>query len=235
MGEDDVVHKIMVNECCRSLSFDDEERRFSFALLPGQDKIWLKIRDKVHREAPHFHLTDYNRVLQRLDDAVRQYETIPIGYISDQELLCGEIIEVALSGSKDTLLLVKMGRGQYLDVIQGKGLSLGSEVCFQNGRTIQTSEGNVRGICTDVKIRGPLIEHIALSCRFLGSYYNHPISPSLWELYDDAVNMLEWGKNIDCKRLLSISASLGINAFTMLYILQGVVATWSRHQSMVGR
>lgn len=229
------VYKILVNECCRSLSFNDEERQFSFPLLPSQRGIWRKIRDKVHRIDPNFNLEDYNRALLRFEDAIHQYETIPIGDISDSELLCGEILDVTPNESNGTLLLVKMGCGQYLDVLKGKGLTLGSEFVFKRGCQIKTSEGFILGSCKNVKLRIPMLEHIALGRHFLGTYYNHPVSSSLWQLYYGTVDMLERGGRVNCKKVLSLSSSLGISAFTMLYILQGVVETWSRHQNMTGR
>ncbi len=218
------ILKIIVKECCRSLSYNDEERQFSFALRQAQYKIWERIKGQLQEIAPDLYLNEFNNILSNLTDAVNRFQRIPFIEFPDAKIMNGEVLELGVSSGK-TIVYVKMEDGQYLDVITGKGYSMGAGCRYKIGNSIVTSEGVDLGRCTSISLRVPQKEHISLSSHFIGAYYKRPISPSLWDIYDKATSIRMTKCPTECaticKNLLKMAKESGINSFSLLNILKG--------------
>lgn len=221
--------KILAKECCRPLSYDSERRRFYFALCPQSvlKKVWNNNREKLRECYPGFTSDDYNGFLLALtnaDSVDGSSHSVPVADIADCELVNGELIELSQGGSQSSVLLIRMKSGQYLDVYGGRPLSFGTNCRFKAGADVVTSEGERICSCKYVNLRVPGKVHIVLSRFFLGDYYTGGIASSLWPLHEEVSRRLVLGSSgmPDASGLSEIAASLGINTFTMLCILNSV-------------
>ncbi len=223
------VFKILAKECCRPLSYDSERRRFYFALRPPSvlKRAWDNNREKLRGCYPGFTSDDYNRFLLALtnaDSVDGSSRSLSVADIADCELANGELIELPQGGSPSSVLLMRMRPGQYLDVCGGRSLSLGTNCRFKAGADVVTSEGERICSCKYVNLRVPDTVHIVLSQFFLGDYYSRGIASSLWPLHEEASRLLlpRSSEMPDAGSLSEMAASLGINTFTMLCILNSV-------------
>lgn len=153
----------MIKECCRSLSYNDEERQFTFPLNPCISSIWSKCRNDIKSINPDFHLNDFNQLLARLCDLHNQYSKIGIKRIADSIILSGEVLELSLVDNATPLRLIKMKRGQYLNVNTGQGYSFGENHEYIDNCRLETSEGNFLGTVKSIALLSPSCEHIVLS------------------------------------------------------------------------
>ncbi|MCD8289986.1 MAG: hypothetical protein LUC91_00610 [Prevotella sp.] len=221
MGVNTKLLKIIVKESCRSLSYNDEERLFSFPLNPCLYDIWKNsLKDKVQRYCANFYLNDYNEILWRLKNAVNQYSMLPLNEVYDFDLLNGEILECVLRSPNNVFRFVKMERGQYLDVNSGKRFSLGRTFMFNEGGDIITSEGERLGICKSINLLQPSSLHVAIGSVFLRTYFNHRIADSLWNICDKAEEICQNRRACSCGDMLRLSSKLGVSSFPLLNILK---------------
>lgn len=212
--------KIIVKECCRSLSYNDEERQFSFPLCSSLAYVWALNRDIIRQHIPNFTLADFNAVLSQLESPISTQNTIPYTSLSDSEILNGEVISVKFEDER--LFLVKMKTGQYLSATDGVSISFGKQIEFCRGNELVTSEGKSYGKCKEVEIVLPNPYHIALSRVFIGKYYLNKIDNSLWPIYDTAMSYLQLRNNKTLEQIINRCRKSGIGAHSLLYILKGV-------------
>lgn len=218
------VLKIIVKECCRSLSYNDEERQFSFSLRPSLQSIWESKKKAIWSIHPDFMLNDFNAVLLDLEFPSNTDNKISISSLKDEDLVNGEVLSIVISENDVSLRIIKMKRGQYLNVLTGVGLSFGDKYEFCVGRSIVTSEGYNCGICKSISILLPTTYNVVLSRVFLGKYFLNNIGNSLWPIFDEAKEYLD-SRNSKClDNILNISTTLGVGSFAMLNILKGVCA-----------
>lgn len=226
MVVNNTVLKRVIKECCRSLSFDVEERQFSFPLYPCLALKWNELKGYIHGYYPDFYLSDFNHLLSNLDDLIHQYNSNIVECISDSSLLNGEVLEIKIDDDTVPVRLVKMKDGQYLHYETGRGISLGRNFVFKVGHKILTSEGRSLGKIRLITLLLPSNEHIVISRIYIGNYYRNRISCSLWPLYEkimeDGIKRLE----LQPELYLSMSKDLGIQSFTLLNILNAAVHQW---------
>lgn len=96
MEVSNAVLKQIIKECCRSLSYNDEERQFSFPLYPYLDLIWEKLKGVINKDTPDYYLNDFNHLLSKLGDLPNQFNREEYKKIMDSQLLNGEVIEMIL-------------------------------------------------------------------------------------------------------------------------------------------
>lgn len=73
MEVSNTVLKQIIKECCRSLSYNDEERQFSFPLHPYIDLKWEILKEIIHKTTPNFYLNDFNYLMSKLGDLPNQF------------------------------------------------------------------------------------------------------------------------------------------------------------------
>ena len=222
MEVSDFTLRLIVEECCRSLYYDSSERQFSFQLRPSLERIWNKFQTDIQNHDPSFYLDDFNHILSHLEQLSERYQRAPCHGIADGDLLPGEVLEIKLKHSDSSLVLVKMKDGQYLNIANGKGLTLGHHVVFSANRAIQTAENELLGECDHLYLWLPCAEHIMVSQVFVGNYYCRPISRSLWPIFEEAMRIHHSCQSCSCNSLLKASQELGIGAFPLLSILKAV-------------
>ncbi len=188
MAESNLVLKKLIESCCRSLSYNDDERQFTFPLRPCITSIWDSLKKDTEVVSSEFYLNDFNKLLSRLADLQNQYSKIGVRSISDINILTGEVLEVSLIGKENPLRLIKMKDNQYLDANIGKGYSLGGKNKFIEETCLKTSEGYELGQIKSIALLSPSCEHFVLSKLFIGNYYRNKISNSIWPIFDKVVN-----------------------------------------------
>ncbi len=226
MVANNTVIKKLIKECCRSLSYNDEERQFTFPLNPCISSIWNKCKNDIKSIDPNFHLNDFNQLLVRLCDLHNQYSKIGIKHISDSTILSGEVLELSMVGSLPPLRLIKMKRGQYLNVNTGQGYSFGDMHEFIDNNVLEASEGFILGIVKSISLLSPSCEHIVLSKLFIGDYYRNTISDSIWSIYEMVVNNANPRCNTRFSEYLLMARKMGINSFSLLNILNAGIHVW---------
>lgn len=227
MAVNSIVLCKIIRECCRSLSYDDGERHFSFKLKPYLADIWENIKTDVQIEMPGFYLSDFNRFLERLSDQENLCIKIEVEDLSDEILLNGEVLECTLIEGNTPLRLIKMKNGQYLNVCSGKGYSFGRTGKFIKNGCLRTSEGCELGVINSITLLSPSCEHMALSKIFIGNYYRNRIADSIWPIFNMAVMDGIPKNGTDLSIFLHKSKDMGINSFTLLNILNAAVNVWN--------
>lgn len=224
MAADSAVLKIIVKECCRSLSYNDQERQFSFPLRPDLAAIWQRIMPQVQSLQPEFYRGDFNEALSQLDDLDSRVRRTDLPAIKDAQLLNGEVLRIALAGGEGAATLVKMKAGQYLHVDTGNGIVLGDEYEFATGKSLVTASGAGMGFCTGVSLLHPAPIHVALSRVFTSRYCTHAVAESIWPVYEAAATYVA-GQCIDPPtEVVEQCQQLGIGVFPLTFILKGVCA-----------
>ena len=226
MVVNNTVIKRLIKECCRSLSYNDEERLFTFPLNPCIGHIWEKVKKDIKSIDPDFHLNDFNQLLNRLCDLHNQYSRIETKRIADALILPGEILELSLVDSYNPIRLVKMKRGQYLNVNTGQGYSFGEKHEFIDNNRLETSEGYLLGTVKSTALLSPSCEHIVLSKVYIGDYYRNKISDSLWPIFEMVVNNANPKCNTRFSDYLLMARKMGINSFSLLNILNASIHVW---------
>lgn len=226
MAANNAVIKRVIKECCRSLSYNDEERQFTFPLNPCISRIWDDIKKEIRTIAPDFHLVDFNQLLIRLCDLHNQCSRIETKHIADVSMLPGEVLELSLVDNDYPLRLVKMKKGQYLDVNTGQGYSLGDKCEFLDNHILKTSEGHVLGSIKSMALLSPSCEHIVLSELFIGDYYKNKISDSIWPIYEKVVNDANPRSGKRFSEYLLMSKKMGVSSFSLLNILNAGIHVW---------
>lgn len=226
MVVNNTVIKRLIKECCRSLSYNDEERQFTFPLNPCIGHIWDKVKKDIKSIDPDFHLNDFNQLLNRLCDLHNQYARIETKRIADALILPGEILELFLVDSSNPIRLVKMKRGQYLNVNTGQGYSFGDMLEFIDNNVLETSEGYFLGSIKSTALLSPSYEHIVLSKVYIGDYYRNKISDSLWPIFEMVVNNANPGCNTRFSEYLLMARKMGINSFSLLNIINAGIHIW---------
>lgn len=224
MEVNNAVLKLIIKECCRSLSYNDEERQFSFSLRPSLHRVWESKKKAIWSIQPNFMLNDFNAVLSNLEFPTDTQNKISISSLRDKDIVNGEVLNIEIYEKDMPLKLIKMKRGQYLNISSGMGLSFGDRSEFSVDQNIVTSEGFNQGICKTISILLPSSYNIVLSRVFLGKYFLNNIGSSLWPIFDVAK---EYINTLDSKRLddiVNISTELGIGSFALLNILRSVCA-----------
>lgn len=225
MEVSNTVLKQIIKECCRSLSYNDEERQFSFPLYPYVDSIWENLQKIIHQNIPDYYLNDFNHLLSKLGDLPNQFNRQECKNITDSQLLNGEVIEIILTEKSEVVRLIKMKVGQYLNYHNGIGISVGKDYVFRIGHNLKTSEGKDLGRIQKLHILMPSQEHIVISKVFIGNYYKRTIGESLWPLYDSFTTQKSTSIK-KCSEFLATSKDLGINSFTLLNILNAATNLW---------
>lgn len=211
--------EIIKRSCC-SLCYDDGEQRFYFKFNHYLDRVWEDLKFRYDLRSYNFYLEDYNNLLSRLKRLTDIDVKEQVKSISDELLLPGEILQLDLVGGNQSLKLVKMEKGQYLDCRTGNGVSLGSKICFENELNLCTSEGKKLGQIAKIHLCTPCIEHIAVSELYMPEYYSRSISGSLWEIHREAQNIVDSRRyNGDCRNLLELGKKCAINSLTFLNII----------------
>lgn len=225
MEVNSTILKLIIKECCRSLSYEDEERRFFFLLRPSLFSVWEDKKETIWKYHPDFTLNDFNLVLSNIKYPTDTQNMITFTSLRDEEIVNGEVLNIkTLESEYPSLLIIKMKRGQYLNVLTGAGLSLGDKSKFCVGKNVVTSEGTNLGKCGAITILLPTLYNIVLSSVFLNGYYRNNIGSSLWPIHDEAIGYI---LSRDANRLgniLRISTELGIGTFALFHILNGVCA-----------
>lgn len=221
-----ILLKKIVRECCRSLSYNDEERQFTFSLKPYLESVWDNIKDEIKVAAPDFYLNDFNKLLSRLSDPLNQYIRVEVGNMADAEILNGEVLEVSLVSKQNPIRLVKMKNGQYLNTNSGKGYTLGRNFEFVNGARLRTSEGDELGVINFIALLSPSREHYVLSSLFIRNYYRNKISESIWPIFNKVVEDGVPQYNTDLTVFLEMARKMGIHSFSLLNILNAGACTW---------
>lgn len=220
------VLKKIIKECCRSLSYNDEERQFSFPLHSYLDSIWESLKDEICKDCSDFYLNDFNYLLTKLEDLPNQFIRHQCNILEDSSLLNGEIIELTFFDNREDFRLIRMKSGQYLNCVSGVGLSFGKDLVFKVGAAVKTSEGKLLGIIKAISLLAPSNEHIALSNVFIGNYYKKPIGESLWALYNQVVDEGVPSSNTQFDKYLILSKDLGIQSLSLLSILNAAISQW---------
>lgn len=229
MAANSKVLKIIVEACCRSLSYYDREQQYVFTFNSSLETIWEGIRPIIKSYDAQFYLSDFNRVLFNIENAITLFHRISLEHISDAEIMNGEILEID-SNTNNNMVLTKMKAGQYLNVDTGQGISLGSSFQFETSQHITTSEGMQLGECKRIYLRIPRKEHIVLSNHYLGNYFQHKIADSLWPIVDIAGNIC-YTKDNECGQLLAMAQNSGINTYSLLNILKGASNYYARNSN----
>lgn len=209
--------KLIIKECCRSLSYGDEERQFSFTLRPSLADVWVNLRDRIHKYDPNLNLTDFNNLLDFLENPKNDWSPISFDELNDTDILNGEVIEAITDGEKR--VFIRMKQGQYLDLSAGSGFAVGSNFSFCKGKRISTAEGYDLGICHAISVRCPGMISIAMARYFIGKYYTAPVAESLWPLYNLAAELLSHPYDSNPADLLQMSRKLRLGLFPMLHII----------------
>lgn len=226
MAVNNTLLKKIIMECCRSLSYNDEERQFTFPLYPCIMSIWDKIKFDLTSNSSHFYLCDFNQLLTKLSDLNNQYTRIEVNNISDVYILPGEVLELTMVDIPIPFRLIKMKDGQYLNARTGKGYTFGKKFEFINNNHLVTSEGYILGIIKSIAFLSLSIEHIVLSKQFIGNYYRRAISDSIWPIFEKVVNNSTPRYDTDFTEYLVMSKNLGINSFSLLNILNAGTCLW---------
>lgn len=226
MEVNNTVLKKIIRECCRSLSYNDEERQFSFSLQPYLDVKWEKLNSQLELTRKEFYRYDFNALLNDIIDLIGKCKSINISRIDDSSLLNGEILEVNFTGQQEPVRLIKMKNGQYLDYSTGNGISLGGSFRFEQGRYVKTSNGIILGEIASICILSPTNVQLALSSIFLGYYYKNHVADSLWPLFELAVDYGNQKTKERLQDLLDMSNELGVSIFTSLHILNAAIKQW---------
>lgn len=224
MEVNNAVLKLIIKECCRSLSYNDEERQFSFSLRPSLHRVWESNKKAIWSIHPDFMLNDFNSVLSNLELQADTQNKIPASVLKDNDIVNGEVLSIEIYGEDMPLKLIKMKRGQYLNVLSGMGLSFGDKFEFSVDRNIVTSEGFNQGVCKSISILLPSAYHIVLSRVFLGKYFLNNIGSSLWPIFDEAKEYIDTHDSKHLDYIMTISTKLGIGSFALLNILKSVCA-----------
>lgn len=224
MAVDKGILKIIIKECCRSLSFDDERQQFTFPFRPALSNLWMVIRNLAHDIDPCFNANDFNIELHRLADLPELSIKLSVNEVCDMDLMQGEMLLICWDqGYVPFSTLIKMKKGQYLDCNTGRGFSLGDYASFKTGKVIITSEGEKLGECMSLSLLMPTVEHVVMGRVMLGPYYRKHISDSLWPLYNLAKTVdYNNAKNV-CKKLLSMASQMGIGIKPFLNIINAPV------------
>lgn len=225
--ESNSVLEIIVEACCKSLSYNDRNLQYVFTFNSSLRVIWEEIKPLIMKYDASFCLRDFNRVLLNLENAITLFRKVSLGGISDAEIMNGEVLEIDF-GMNNTIVLMKMKVGQYLNIDTGQGLSLGSNIQFEENQHIVTSEGNDLGECRRIFLRIPRKEHVVLSNYYLENYYHHKIADSLWPIFNVAENICRFKKN-ECEKLLTMALNSGINTYSLLNLLQGASNYYARN------
>lgn len=225
MEVNNAVLKLIIKECCRSLSYDDEERQFSFSLRPSLHRVWERKKNDIWSIQRDFVLDDFNMVLSDIESSTEIYSALHLTSLKDKDLVNGEVLSIGTFGVDIPTIIVRMKPGQYLNISTGKGISFGDRFDFGIGREVVTSEGYNIGVCKVLAILRPTVLSIALSRVFLGRYYLNNIGSSLWPIYDEAIEYLRCYDPIRLGKILNICEDLGVGSFALLNILKGVCAT----------
>ena len=224
MAVDNGILKIIVKECCRSLSFDDERQQFTFPFRPALSDLWMVVRNRAHDIDPCFYIDDFNIELHRMEDLSELSIEFPLNEVYDADLLQGEMLRISMSqGRVPFFTFVKMKNGQYLDCATGRGLSFGDRMSFIVDRPVLTSEGEKLGVCQSLSLLMPTVEHIVMGRVMLGTYYRKRISDSLWPLYNLAKTVNYNNEKNVCKKLLSMASKMGIGIKPFLNIINAPV------------
>lgn len=216
------VLKYVIGECCRSLSYDYVERQFSFPLsLSLVIREWDRISSNVRSIDNSFYSHDLDQLILRLGNLLNDC-ALEIVYesIADSEIMVGEVVKVTTDTPESEYIFVKMKEGQYLNSIDGRGVSLGNEFIFHVGYEMVTSEGDRLGVCTSINIETPSALHVCLSGIFIQEYYRNAVAESLWPIYDNAISVHSRRITCECNDLIYMSREYGINSFTLLHILK---------------
>lgn len=224
MEVNSAVLKLIVKECCRSLSYNDEERQFSFSLCPSLHRVWESKKTAIWSIQPDFMLIDFNSVLSNLEFPTDTQNKISISSLKDNDIVNGEVLSIEILEKNVSLKLIKMKRGQYLNVLTGVGLSFGDKFEFCVGKGIVTSEGYNYGVCKSISILLPTTYNVVLSRVFLGKYFLNNIGNSLWPIFDEANEYLDSRNPKRLENILKISTILGVGSFALLNLLKGVCA-----------
>lgn len=226
MGGDNSILKIIIKECCRSLSFDDERQQYSFPLCANLSSHWTNIRRQITTIDSNFHINNFNDSLNRLENLNYLYIEQSLNEIADADLIQGEMLRVNVAPRRDVAFtLVKMKNGQYLDTTTGTGISLGDKVTLKISEPIITSEGRELGICTSLTMLMPTIEHIVMGRIMLGTYYRRRIATSLWPLYNLSKTANYGNAAETCTKVLSLALEMGIGIMPLMNIINST----SRH------
>ena len=226
MVVNNTVIKRLIKECCRSLSYNDEERQFTFPLNPCISRIWDNVKSEIKSIDKDFHLNDFNQFLTRLCDLQNLFSRIGISYIADTLILPGEVLELYLDDNANPIRLVKMKRGQYLNVNTGQGYSFGEKHEFIDNCRLETSEGYFLGLVKSIALLSPSYEHIVLSKVYIGDYYRNTISDSIWPIFEKAVNHTNPRCDAQFAEYLLMSKKMGVNSFSLLNILNAGIHIW---------
>lgn len=226
MAVNNTIIKRLINECCLSLSYNDEEQHFTFLLNPCIRNIWDKIKKDIKSIDPDFFLNDFNQLLDRLCNLQNQYSRIVTKRIADSLILPGEVLELSLTDNPIPLRLVKMKRGQYLNVNTGQGYVFGKKHEFIDNNNLETSEGYIIGSVNSIGLLTPSCEHIILSKVYIGDYYKNAISDSIWPIFEKAVKNGKPRYDTEFTDYLLISREMGINSFSLLNILNASIHIW---------
>ena len=224
MAVNNTILKIIIKNCCRSLSFDDERQQFAFPFRPTLSEMWGSMRGHIHDIDPTFHIDNFNSVLHRLARLTELSMEQPLYEAVDVDLLQGEMLRVNLSnGGVPMFTLIKMKHGQYLDITSGRGYSLGDKAKLLPGKTIITSEGEELGVCKSITLLMPTAEHIVMGRVMLGAYYRSNIATSLWPLLKLAKTANYANSKRICAKLTSTAKDMGIGIMPLLNIINSPV------------
>lgn len=220
MAVDNSILKIIIKECCRSLSFDDERQLYTFPFRPALSDKWKAIRAHIHVVDPTFCTDNFNNVLNRIARLTVLCLEQTLYEVVDADLLPGEILRIKLiKGFVPILTIIKMKHGQYLDISTGRGYSFGDRVIFQSGLVITTSEGEELGMCQSIALLMPTSEHIVMGRVMMGTYYRKCIATSLWPLFNISKTVTYTNAMDLCNKLTSMSREMGLGIMPLLYII----------------
>lgn len=224
MEADNEILKIIVKECCRPLSYDDERQQYTFPFRPALPDLWNSIRKRIQIIDSTFHTNDFNNALHRIFTLQTLFIEQSLNEVVDAELLQGEILRVNLiQGFAPMAILIKMKTGQYLDTNTGRGFSLGDRAILQHGSAIITSEGENLGICQSIALLMPTTEHIVMGRVMLGTYYRKQIAASLWPLFNIAKTVGHANVIETCNRLQSMACEMGLGILPLLNIINASI------------
>ena len=215
MVEDKSIINLIVKECCRGIEYDEMPKQYSFALMPNCDKRWSSLSSKIKQITRQFIVADFNDVLSQLQNAHSIYNKIHLSKgIHNDMLLPGEVLEI--KSDKRVSIFTKMGDCQYLSD-SGDCMIFPSNLVFQKGITLQTSEGIDMGNVLEVYLRTPTFMQVVLGEILMPGYYKQKIKFSLWDLYYFAEDARKNPKN--CNIILDMAKDFGIGIFPMVNII----------------
>lgn len=220
MAVDNEILKIIIQNCCRSLSYDEERQQYAFPFRLTLSQVWVNMRGHIHDIDPTFNIDDFNYVLHRLAKLTELSMEKPIEEIVDVDVLPGEMFRINLLDREEKkITLIKMKHGQYLDITTGRGYSLGDKAKLQPGKAIITSEGEELGVSKSITLLMPTPEHIVMGRVMLGSYYRNNIATSLWPLLKLAKTANYTNSKIICLKLTPLAKDMGIGILPLLNII----------------